>query len=88
MENRISRLLHCCHVGMLQGRWPLWKAGLLSELKTMDLVSILVSFIFLLFSLIFHGRVEDEENKVGYHHRSHDTVTEVTCSHDMEKQYR
>jgi len=42
-----------------------------SELKTMNLVSILFSFIFLLFSLIFYWRVEDEEDKVWYSHKSH-----------------
>ena len=60
----------------------------MSELKTMDLVSILFSFIFPLFSLIFYGGVEDEEDKVGHHHRSHDMVTEVTCSCDAREQYR
>jgi len=51
-----------------------------SKLKTINLVSILVSFIFLLFSLSFYSEVEDKEDKVGYHYRSHDTVTEVTHS--------
>ena len=48
------------------------------ELKIMDLVSILFSFIF----SCFYWRVEDEEDKVWHCHRSHDMVTEVTHSHD------
>ena len=43
-------------------------------------------FIFLLFSLIFYGEVEDKEDKVGHHQRSHDMVTEVTCLCDAKEQ--
>ena len=42
-----------------------------SELKTMDLISILFYFIFLLFSLILYCWVEDKEDKVWHCHRSH-----------------
>ena len=54
----------------------------------MNLVSILFYFIFifLLFSLISYSEVEDEEDKVGHHHMSHDMVTEVTCSCDAREQ--
>jgi len=50
----------------------------------MDLASISFSFIFLLFFFYFllffiFKRVQDKEDK------KHDTVTEVTCSHDTEK---
>jgi len=58
----------------------------MSELKIMDLVSILFYFIFILFSLILYCWVEDKEDKVWHHHRSHDIVTQVTHSHDAREQ--
>ena len=44
-------------------------------------------FYFLSFSFyfIFIERVQDKEDKVWHHYKSHDMVTEVTCSHDTEK---
>jgi len=51
----------------------------MSEVKTMDLVSILFSLIFLLFSPIFLLK----EYKIKK--TKCDTVTEVTGSHDIEK---
>jgi len=57
----------------------------MSELKIIDLVFILFSFIFLLFSLIFYWEVEDEEDKVWHYHKSHDMVTIVPHSCDTEK---
>ena len=60
----------------------------MSELKTIDLVSISFSFIFLLFSLIFFilfyfiiDRVQDEEDKSV----TLSQVTEVIHSCDTEK---
>jgi len=44
-------------------QWTIHRSSIISELKMMDLISILFSFIFLLFSLIFYWRVEDKEDK-------------------------
>ena len=48
-----------------------------------DFIFFYFPFIFSNF-LFFIERIQDKKDKVWYYHRSHDMVTEVTYSHDIE----